>query len=103
MKRIIAAAAVVAICLWLAPAANAYTESFDSGADGWGMTLIDSTGYSWSAAPTFSASGGNPGGFISGAAGSVASRLFSFDAPAYACGNLTGQTFTIDISLSGPV
>jgi len=103
MKRIIAVAGVVTLFLWLAQAAHAALETFDSGTDGWGISLIDSSGYSWSAAPTFSASGGNPGGCISGIAGSADSRLLSFDAPAYASSNLLGQTFTVDVSMSGPV
>jgi len=102
MKRMIAVAAVVAVFLWLGPA-QAAMETFDSGTDGWGVTLIDSTGYSWSTAPTFSASGGNPGGCISGIAGTASSALYSFDAPASVSGNLTGQTFSVDISMSGPV
>ena len=104
MKRMIAVAAVVAVSLWLAPAAHASIETFNSGTDGWGMSLIDSTGYSWSLTPTYSSTGGNPGGYISGSVGAnVNSRLYSFDAPSSLLGNLTGQTLTVDVDISGTV
>ena len=59
MKRIVAAAAI-AVCLWFTPALASTTETFDSSTDGWGISLIDSNGNSWSLGATFSASGGNP-------------------------------------------
>jgi hypothetical protein len=107
MKKMIALAAAAALFLWLAPMANAYTETFDSGTDGWGVTLINfsdsTTPYFWSTTPTFSGSGGNPGGCVSAVAGTATSALYSFNAPAYASANLTGQTLTVDIYANGPV
>jgi hypothetical protein len=104
MKKGLAVASVLAISLLLVPAAHASMETFDAGADGWGTSLINTTGYSWYQAPTYSPSGGNPGGYISGTVGSnVNSRLYSFDAPSSSFGNLTGQTLTVDLNISGTV
>jgi len=104
MKRGMAVAAVLAVSWWFVSASYGYVETFDSGAAGWGTSLINSTGYSWYQAPTYSPSGGNPGGYISGSVGtSVNSRLYSFDAPSSAFGNLTGQTLTVDVDISGTV
>ena len=72
--------------------AHASIETFNSGTDGWGMSLIDSTGYSWSLTPTYSSTGGNPGGYISGSVGAnVNSRLYSFDAPSSFLAILPGR------------
>jgi hypothetical protein len=96
---------LLAVLLSFASTAHANIETFTSGADGWGTSLIDGTAYSWAGpAPTYSPSGGNPGGYISAAAGNnVNSRLYSFDAPSAAFGTLTGQTLTVDLKMSGTV
>ena len=105
MKISTGAAVFLAIFLsFTSMAAHASMETFDSGADGWGTSLINSTGYSWYQAPTYSPSGGNPGGYISGSVGAdVNSRLYSFDSPSSPFGSLTGQTLTVDVMTSGTV
>jgi hypothetical protein len=104
MRNSTAAAPFLAIVLLFTSMAGASIETFSSGADGWGTSLINTGGYSWSQAPTYSASGGNPGGSISGSVGANAnSRLYSFDSPSMPFGSLTGQTLTVDVKVSGTV
>jgi hypothetical protein len=97
---------LLVLAILLAPAAaNASVDTFTSGADGWATYLTNSTnGSYWSQAPTYSPTGGNPGGYISAGVGSVVnSELYSFQAPSTPFGNLTGQTLTVDLKVSGTV
>ncbi len=104
MRTSVAVAIFLAIFQLFTSMAGASPETFTSGADGWGTSLIDGTFSSRYQAPTVNSSGGNPGGYISGSVGSdVNSRLYSFDSSSSPFGNLTGQTLTVDIKVSGTV
>ncbi len=106
MKRWMAAAVFLAVFLSLASAAHA-VETFDSGNGGWMTYTIGAPGDSGYLSGTGSAStltGGNPGGYISGTApNSTNNRLYGFEAPAGAFGNLNGQTLTVDYRSTGTV
>jgi hypothetical protein len=97
---------MLAIFLSLASMAGASVDTFTSNNDGWGTTVINSTGYALSSAATFNPTGGNPGGYISGsvaANSNVDSRLYSIDSPSTPFGDLTGRTLTVDVKVSGTV
>ena len=79
--------------------AEAYVETFDSGSAGWKTWFMPSfTGVD----ATFHASGGNPGGYISGYVNGT-ERLYAFDASASPFGDLTGQTLRVDYKIGGTV
>ena len=102
VRKATAAAIILAVLLSFASMASAHIDAFGSGDAGWGTSLIDNTGYSWSRSPTYSPSGGDPGGCLSASVGASADgRLYSFDAPASPLGDLTGQTLTVDIKVTG--
>jgi hypothetical protein len=104
MKHSTAAALFLAIVLSFASMAGASPETFTSGADGWGTSLIDGTFSSRYQAPTVNSSGGNSGGYISSSVGNdVANRLYSIDSSSSPFGNLTGKTLTVDIKITGAV
>ncbi len=110
MKRSIAAVALLLVLLLcFSSPARAGLDTFDSGAGNWQAYLMNNDGYSWGTDPTYNPTGGNPGGYISTAAISAGpnSRLYCIELASSSSstlfGDLTGQTITFDMKLSGTV
>jgi hypothetical protein len=82
--------------------ANAYIEQFNSNSANWGNGFTEDVNIP----STYNASGGNPGGYISGDVGNTAPffwYMFIYDSPYATFGNLTGQYMTTDFKISGSV
>lgn len=109
MKRWMKAAVALVAFLSLTSGAHAYIETFDSDNAGWTTYTIATPTDSGHLSGTtggsaFSSTGGNPGGYISGSVGSsIYNRLYSFEAPAGAFGDLGSKMLTVDYQSTGTV
>jgi len=107
MKKWMKTAIFLVTLLSLTSASHAYIETFDSNNAGWTTYTIGSSsdsGYITGTDSAFTSTGGNPGGYISGSvANSAVNRLYGFEAPAGAFGDLSGKTLTVDYQSSGTV
>ncbi|HNP77390.1 MAG TPA: FG-GAP-like repeat-containing protein, partial [Cyclobacteriaceae bacterium] len=96
----------IALCCWLIVLcvqglAQTQTSNFSTNDEGW--TVFDQNSGS-TVAPTYTAAGGNPGGFVKYTAGSANNNIY-FAAPAKFKGNFSfayNQTLTFDLQQSVP-
>jgi hypothetical protein len=92
-KNVLFGAALIACAAVPVPASAAVSSTFDTGDDGWRFVDVPgqaggpnfTTILSGPSTPIYSASGGNPGGFVS--AQDPSDQTFFFDAPAKFLGN----------------
>lgn len=115
MRKVKGAVLLLSVCALLvalglsSPARATYLEQFNTLPDGWTVNDIDNTGSLYAIPPTWSNTGGNPGGMISGLAGATGRRLnsifiWSFNTITTGFwGDLTGMALTTDFKIDGTV
>ena len=85
--------------------ATPYIETFDAGDAGWYATTIDDNGRTKTSSVKWSATGGNPDGYISGKLSKKSpKRLYALtpkDVDVY--GDMTGLTLTTDYTIDGNI
>ncbi|MBN1105295.1 MAG: VPLPA-CTERM sorting domain-containing protein [Deltaproteobacteria bacterium] len=99
--------AILGTMFVVAPSAEAYIETFDSGNAAWLNFTVTDSGALASSSSFWSSSGGNPGGHVTGTvdAGTDGTRLYGIQAPfeTDVFGDLTGKTLKVDYRIDGTV